>query len=61
MNANAELTTHELAEQLDRFTDRFGTLRNEIGKAVVGYEQLVTDTLVAIFCQGTARSIKYVR
>jgi MoxR-like ATPase len=45
-------TTYELSSELDDFRTLFLRLVREIGKAIVGYEELVTDTLVAIFAQG---------
>jgi len=45
-------TAAQLAGQWDDFRDSFGTLKAEIQKAIVGYDDLLTDTLVAIFAQG---------
>ncbi len=42
----------DVNEQLDQFRDRFKTLLTEIQKAIVGYEELITDCLVSIFSQG---------
>ncbi|MDX1563881.1 MAG: MoxR family ATPase [Phycisphaeraceae bacterium] len=52
MNANPDISEQELDEKLKFFTERFVQLKSEIAKAVVGHEQLVTDTLVAIFSRG---------
>ncbi len=46
------MTPQELDTQLSDFRDRFGKLKAEIGKAIVGHDQLLTNTLVAIFSQG---------
>jgi MoxR-like ATPase len=45
-------TTYELQHELDGFRQLFFRLKHEIGKAIVGYDELLTDTLVAIFSQG---------
>jgi len=45
-------TSEELDRELKEFTELFGKLKAEIQKAVVGYDDLLTDTLVAIFSQG---------
>jgi len=45
-------TAYELNSELQHFRDLFARLRAEIGKAIVGYDELVTDTLTAIFAQG---------
>jgi len=45
-------TSEQLDQELSDFTDRFGQLKTEIQKAIVGYDDLLTDTLVAIFSQG---------
>ena len=42
----------ELGRDLERFKDRFHALKDEIQKAVVGYDELLTDTLVAVFARG---------
>ncbi len=51
MNADAE-TTAQLEERMEQFRSRFGSLRAELGRAVVGYEEMITDCLVAVFSQG---------
>ena len=45
-------TAYELNTELEEFREVFLKLKTEIGKAIVGYEELVTDTLAAIFAQG---------
>jgi len=52
MSQPPSLEPAELEERLKAFADRFGRLRREIQKAIVGYDDLVTDTLVALFSQG---------
>jgi MoxR-like ATPase len=42
--------THE--EALPLFRDSFTALKSEIQKAIVGYDDLLTDTLIAIFSGG---------
>lgn len=42
----------ELEKDLDRFQSRFLALKAEIQKAIVGYDDLLTDTLVAVFARG---------
>lgn len=42
----------DLGADLDRFQSRFKTLKEEIQKAIVGYDDLLTDTLVAVFSRG---------
>jgi MoxR-like ATPase len=46
------LTPDELKVQMEDFTDRFGKLKTELARAVVGYDDLVSDVLVAMFSQG---------
>ena len=45
-------TSEQLESDLSDFKDRFGSLKDEIQKAIVGYDELLTDALVAIFSQG---------
>ncbi|MGI8601435.1 MAG: AAA family ATPase [Verrucomicrobiales bacterium] len=45
-------TSYELNTELGEFREVFARLKAEIGKAIVGYDELLTDTLVAIFAQG---------
>jgi len=42
----------ELEKGLTEFQDKFRLLKSEIQKAIVGYDELISDTLVAIFCKG---------
>lgn len=46
------MTADELEKELKEFNGLFGKLKGEIGKAIVGYDELLTDTLVAVFAQG---------
>lgn len=39
-------------EQAEAFRARFEQLRAEISRAIVGYDELITDTLTAIFSEG---------
>ncbi len=48
------MTADELDTQLTKFRGRFDKLKTEIQKAIVGHDELLTDTLVAIFSQGHA-------
>ena len=45
-------TSEQLESELKEFTTRFGNLKTEIQKSIVGYDALLTDILVAIFSQG---------
>ncbi len=45
-------TTEELEKEIPLFTEDFGKLKDEIQKAIVGYDELLTEALVAIFSQG---------
>jgi MoxR-like ATPase len=45
-------TSEQLESELSEFKGRFNDLKSEIQKAIVGYDELLTDTLVAIFSQG---------
>ncbi len=45
-------TNEELGRDLARFQERFHALKDEIQKAIVGYDELLTDTLVAVFARG---------
>lgn len=44
--------SNELEENLERFQAKFGEMKTEIQKAIVGYEELLTDTLIAVFSRG---------
>ncbi|MFT5465440.1 MAG: MoxR-like ATPase [Verrucomicrobiales bacterium] len=46
------MTKQELDKELTSFRKRFGELKDEVQKAIVGYDELLTDTFVAIFSQG---------
>jgi MoxR-like ATPase len=41
-----------LGEELDYFRSVFARLKEEIQKAIVGYDELLTDTLIAVFSGG---------
>ncbi len=45
-------TAYELAQDLTAFRELFSRMKAEMAKAIVGYDDLLTDTLVAIFAQG---------
>lgn len=45
-------TSEDLDRELTEFQSTFSGLKSEIQKAVVGYDDLLTDTMVAIFSQG---------
>jgi MoxR-like ATPase len=47
-----ELPHLSLEEELENFRGLFGKLKDEIQKSIVGYDDLLTDTLVAIFSGG---------
>jgi MoxR-like ATPase len=44
--------TQELKEQLDRFRSDFDALKREIGKVIVGHEEIVEGTLTALIAGG---------
>jgi MoxR-like ATPase len=44
--------SNELEKDLERFQAKFKSLKDEIQKAIVGYDELLTDTLVAVFARG---------
>src|SRR5207247_271332 len=44
--------TVELQPQLDRFRDDFETLRREIGKVIVGQDDIVRGTLTSLLAGG---------
>lgn len=44
--------SEELGRDLERFRTRFLALKSEIQKGIVGYDELLTDTLVAVFSRG---------
>lgn len=41
-----------LESDLVRFQETFGQMKAEIQKAIVGYDELITDTLIAVFSRG---------
>ncbi len=42
----------EIEQDLSAFSAKFEELKSEIQRAIVGYDELLTDTLIAIFSQG---------
>ena len=40
------------AERVQEFVEAFGRLKGEVGKIIVGYEEVVTDVLVGLFAGG---------
>jgi MoxR-like ATPase len=40
------------AERVQEFVEAFGNLKAEVGKVIVGYEQVITDVLVGLFAGG---------
>ena len=48
----SEKSEKELEEDLERFRVKFQELKDEIHKAIVGYEDLLTETLIAVFARG---------
>ncbi len=42
----------QVREQVEAFRSRFQTLRNEIGKMIVGHQEIVDGVLVALFAGG---------
>ncbi|MAS92410.1 MAG: AAA family ATPase [Verrucomicrobiales bacterium] len=44
--------SNDIAADLERFQTRFTALKKEIQKAIVGYDELLTDVLVAVFSRG---------
>jgi len=49
MNADAPET---LARRLEDFRGQFQRMMDEVHRAIVGYDDLITDCLVTLFCQG---------
>lgn len=47
-----DLTPAQLAQQLEEFRGHFRRLTGEIRRAIVGYDELIDDCVVAIFSQG---------
>ncbi len=45
-------TAFELNQELETFRTLFARMKSEIQKSIVGYDDLLTDTLAAIFAQG---------
>ena len=45
-------TSQDLEKELPEFVKDYGKLKDEIQKAIVGYDELLMDTLIAIFSQG---------
>ena len=51
-NPKSSLTPEQLAEHMTDFQQRFSQLTQEIQQAIVGYDELIKDVLIAIFSQG---------
>ena len=49
---NPAPTPEELGGRMEEFNERFDHLTHELGRAIVGYDDLVSDVLVAMFSQG---------
>ena len=47
-----ELTPEHLASRMKHFQERFASLVDEVQQAIVGYDDLISDVLVAVFSQG---------
>jgi MoxR-like ATPase len=47
-----ELTDPPLAEQARQFAERFETLQTEIGRAIVGHQEVVKGVLISLFVGG---------
>lgn len=45
-------SNNDLETDLERFQAKFAEMKGEIQKAIVGYDELLTDTLVAVFSRG---------
>ncbi|MFO0953368.1 MAG: hypothetical protein U0835_19900 [Isosphaeraceae bacterium] len=45
-------STDEIRQQLDQFRADFETLRREVGKVIVGHEEIVDGTLTALIAGG---------
>jgi MoxR-like ATPase len=41
-----------LQEQFTAFTDLFGQLKSEVGKAFIGQQELIEQILICLFCRG---------
>ncbi len=54
VHASGQMSPQDYEREIGRFADRFRAVRTEIARAIVGHEEMVTDTLVAIFSQGHA-------
>jgi MoxR-like ATPase len=52
MSASPTITPTDLARRFDEFRATFKLLTTEIHRAVVGYEDLITECLAAVFSQG---------
>ncbi|MEM7697473.1 MAG: MoxR family ATPase [Verrucomicrobiota bacterium] len=46
------MNPEELDHSLNEFREVFASLKTEIQKAIVGYDELLTDTLAAVFSRG---------
>ena len=46
------MTTTETSQQVERFRAKFGDLRDELGRMIVGQREIIEATLVAFFAAG---------
>ncbi len=46
------MTTTEADQQVERFRTKFGQLRDELGRMIVGQREIIESTLVAFFAAG---------
>ncbi|MBI5724069.1 MAG: AAA family ATPase [Planctomycetes bacterium] len=51
-NVQDNLTQEQVQKLCDGFRDMFARLKAEIGKVIVGHEEIVTGTLISLFCGG---------
>jgi len=54
MNDAVDLTTEQLEQETSRARDQLTQVRREIGKAIVGHEELVDEILVCLLSRGHA-------
>ncbi len=47
-------STSGTMSEVDQFVSKFNLIRNEVGKFIVGQEQIVEDVLIAVVCGGHA-------
>ena len=51
LNGNKDMYSSDV-EGANALVEKYGRLRKEIGKVVVGQDEVVHNTLLSIFCQG---------